>query len=247
MTPHRLRRLAALCCAGWLAVLLDGCSGEQHPACPPGTACGLPYGARCTAHADCQTGFCEKEVCRYWEPLKPNGWWCGDDSDCQSGFCNDGRCTVLRPDLVPHGKACSADAQCQSGFCDRGTCARRVSWRLYGTPCVPVAPGTPLREIPEEACRAYLCMDGLCRSCQSDSECTRWQPAPGVEPSDEPLTCTKFLDWPGKQCGKVIPGQVCPDGTLPVPQAWSNEGSHPARAPPPPRRPEIDCRTWPDM
>jgi hypothetical protein len=214
----------------------------------PGTGVAL-NGAECSADGQCRSGFCNRGICDVPGATRaPNGAMCGEDSHCQSGFCDDGRCAVLRGDLVPHGKACSADTQCQSGFCDRGACGRRVSWRSYGGPCVPAPPGTAIREIPDEAyCIGYLCMDGRCRSCQSDSECTRWQPEPGVPPSKEPLTCTKFNDWPGKQCGRVIPGQLCPNGKPPVPPAWSNEGPFPARVPPPPPRPEIDCRTWPDM
>jgi hypothetical protein len=261
MSTRRFRMFAVLGCAGWLVALFYGCSSTDHPICAPGAACGLPHRAKCTANTECQSRFCVYGECLDWDELIPDGEdGCRGDALCKSGFCNDGRCAVLRADLVPHGKGCSADAQCQSGFCDRGTCGRRVSWRNYGTRCVLARPGTPVREVPDEAwCEGYLCMDGRCRSCQSDSECTRWQPEPGVAPSSEPLTCTKFLDWPGKQCGKVIPGQVCPDGKLPVPQAWSNEGPHPARAPtidvlpdgaplsPLPRKPEFDCQTWPDM
>jgi hypothetical protein len=215
-------------------------------------------GAECNADAHCRSWFCNGGICDVPGATRlPNRAMCGNDARCQSEFCDDGVCAVLRTDLLPNGEACSTDTQCQMGHCDRGVCGRIISWRSYGVPCVPAAPGTPIREISDEAyCVGYLCMDGRCRSCRSDSECVRWQPAPGVPPSNEPLTCTKFNDWPGKQCGKVIPGQACPNGNPPVPQSWSNEGPFPARTPavalpdgglPGPSRPAIDCQTWPDM
>jgi hypothetical protein len=149
---------------------------------------------------------------------------------------------------LPNGKACSADAQCQMGLCDRGVCARIVAWRNYGATCIPVPPDTPATETPEDAeCFGYICMDGRCRSCRSDAEC---------KGSKDRLTCTQFNDWPGKQCGKVIPGQVCPNGNPPAPDSWPHEGPEivskapvalPDGGTPIRSNPAINCRTWRDF
>jgi hypothetical protein len=57
---------------------------------------------------------------------------------------------------------CSNDDECGDGFCDRGHCA--TIWTCltnYGYPCNVVG-----------ACMG-LCIEGRCRSCQSDEECAK--------------------------------------------------------------------------
>src|SRR6478609_9908650 len=67
-------------------------------------------------------------------------------------------------------KTCHADSACGAGFCDRGVC--RAVAGVYGRTC-KAAPRGPdgLRDGKLSVCGAYLCIDGRCRSCQSDGEC----------------------------------------------------------------------------
>jgi hypothetical protein len=94
-------------------------------------------------------------------------------------------------------KTCRAnqDADCPGGFCDRGVC--QVPTGVYGRVCTP-APRT--REGPRDgklhACGAYLCIDGRCRSCQSDAECRSELGAP---------RCYKAPGEPGSRCGNPSP------------------------------------------
>jgi hypothetical protein len=78
---------------------------------------------------------------------------------------------IPSPVLAKHtGEPCVHDADCPSGFCDRVTCG---DWSaFYGSPCAPPAPDArPVDKLPERLCHGYLCLDGRCRSCQSDAEC----------------------------------------------------------------------------
>lgn len=59
-------------------------------------------------------------------------------------------------------RACANDEQCGDGFCDRGHCAAIWTCNLeYGQRC----------EEPQRCGAYYVCVDGRCRSCISDSEC----------------------------------------------------------------------------
>jgi hypothetical protein len=75
-------------------------------------------------------------------------------------------------------RRCTDDSECGDGFCDRGSCAAIWTWReRYGQRC----------EL-DRWCAGYLCIDGRCRSCASDEECTRtrsWQSNPKCESTDE--------------------------------------------------------------
>jgi hypothetical protein len=70
--------------------------------------------------------------------------------------------------------SCREDKDCPSGFCDRAVCQTpsQTVANAYGRACV-AAPRTAegFRDATREICGPYLCLDGRCRSCQSDKEC----------------------------------------------------------------------------
>ncbi len=107
------------------------------------------------------------------------------------------------------GLRCAQDSDCPGAFCDRGTCALPTPGWFYGLRCTTV--GRFTRDSPYE-CAGYLCLAGLCRSCQSDAECHRW--------AGPDTTCMPFGNWPGKQCGTIDPVRVCPNGNPPDPDWW---------------------------
>jgi hypothetical protein len=83
-------------------------------------------------------------------------------NDCSSG---------ARPwsKNVP-ARDCTADAECGDGFCDRGRCAPIWTCReRYGQRCLDVRSVASARH-KDDTCNG-LCLDGRCRSCQSDAEC----------------------------------------------------------------------------
>jgi hypothetical protein len=88
-------------------------------------------------------------------------------------------------------KSCRADGVCTGGFCDRGVCEIPVG--VYGRACKP-APHTP--EGPRDGklneCGPYLCIDGRCRSCESDKQCRSELGSP---------RCYKLEGEPGLRCG----------------------------------------------
>jgi hypothetical protein len=64
---------------------------------------------------------------------------------------------------VPN-RSCTDDGECGDGFCDRGRCAAIWTWHAhYGQRCEGDA-----------WCSHVPCIDGRCRSCVSDAECTRF-------------------------------------------------------------------------
>lgn len=133
---------------------------------------------------------------------------CSVPADCSSGVCFHGSCGEAAPVFDGGGpgltgEACARDADCRSVFCDHGICAEPFGPFHYGFECSPTAPRAP------SPCGAYLCIDGRCRSCQSDEECRHWKGAP---------TCGVFQDVPGRSCGRVPPS--------------ASPAAHPA--PPPP-------------
>lgn len=112
---------------------------------------------------------------------------------------------------APHDAACVRDDDCRSGYCDRGICVELYGPDNYGRECPPVLPlSAPGWQ--ENTCGGYLCLDGRCRSCQSDAECQHWLNAPKCAPVDR---------MPGKVCGRH-------DEPPPPPNQF------PAPAPPPP-------------
>lgn len=103
------------------------------------------------------------------------------------------------------GPPCSKDVDCASGFCDRGFCAQIVEAHKYGIECEPEPPYVPPPPLPPgfkegpprdvNDCIAYRCMDGRCRSCQIDSECSRGS------------TCEHTEGFPGRSCGAYALGR----------------------------------------
>jgi hypothetical protein len=97
------------------SVAVAACSSDapQGSASPKAPAAN---GSRCTAAADCQSGFCNTNI---QECQSRNGLFgvCSNDAQCAVGVCSDtknGRmCT----------RACTADADCPGGYCFEGkTC-----------------------------------------------------------------------------------------------------------------------------
>jgi hypothetical protein len=86
-------------------------------------------------------------------------------------------------------RSCTKDDECGDGFCDRRRCAAIwTHYERYGQRCES-----------DGWCSGYLCIDGRCRSCVSDEECTRtssWQNDP---------TCDPVNDMPNaRQCSGVV-------------------------------------------
>jgi len=88
---------------------------------------------------------------------------------------------------------CSDDSDCATGFCDRNRCAIPAEEYVYGVPCKK-APTLPegIRDGRIHQCGAYLCIDGLCRSCISDNECLAELGSPA---------CLDHAIKPGLRCG----------------------------------------------
>jgi hypothetical protein len=100
-------------------------------------------------------------------------------------------------------RSCTNDGECGDGFCDRGRCAAIWTERAsYGQRCER-----------NESCGTMPCIDGRCRSCISDAECT-WDP----ELQDPECTPNPFV--PGYHvCGGVVSGGVDPNRSrMPFPQ-----------------------------
>ena len=92
---------------------------------------------------------------------------------------------------------CTKDGECGDGFCDRGSCA--PFWTCNA------GPGQPC--VTNDHCDDRPCIDGRCRSCISDAECT-W-----VQDMQDPK-CTPDLWVPGFHvCDGLVPsikGSVAP-------------------------------------
>lgn len=107
-------------------------------------------------------------------------------------------CTMLlaactsTPSAQTAGITCSIDQNCASGFCDDGRCA--LPKGPFGASCTP-APRTPdgISDGKLHACGAYVCIEGRCRSCTSDTQCREELGAP---------RCTAIADTPGRRCGR---------------------------------------------
>src|ERR1051325_8339120 len=79
---------------------------------------------------------------------------------------------LINLDRLPAGGACERDTDCRSGFCDRDVCNDVFEGRVRGGECEPESAVDGPREVRlDRGCGGYLCMDGRCRSCQSDVEC----------------------------------------------------------------------------
>jgi hypothetical protein len=130
--------------------------------------------------------------------LGAQGAPCARGAECSSGVCWRGFCGESAPVTDGGGpgitgEACAQDAYCQSGFCDLGVCTELFGPLHYGFECTPDPP-----HAPPGRCGAYLCVNGRCRSCESDAQCRSLMGAP---------TCAFFEeDRPGKLCGKIAAG-----------------------------------------
>src|SRR5262249_40770985 len=112
------------------------------------------------------------------------------------------------PNQISAHRTCVNDSDCRSGLCDRGTCGDPYGKGNYGRECIsgPSGPrdeyevGSPFRDIRvppfgQNRCSGFLCIDGRCRSCQSDAEC-QWEGSGGPK-------CLHYQGWPGKRCGNI--------------------------------------------
>lgn len=95
--------------------------------------------------------------------------------------------------------SCREDKDCGEGFCDRNVCQTPspTPANAYGRACV-AAPRTPdgFRDAKREICGPYLCLDGRCRSCQSDTQCQSELGSP---------RCYQLPGEPGSRCGNPAP------------------------------------------
>jgi hypothetical protein len=170
---------------------------------PPLSPLRLPSGAVYTLDrpTDCPRCPSEAEACPApATSAKPTPVPCGKDLDCSSRVCDGGICGPLRTGNLENGSACRADDHCQSGLCDRGVCTFIGGKRNqgHGEPCEqgpPVAKQSKDGR-PHDQCGAYICLDGRCRSCTSDSECID---------SKGGGTCEHVPGLPGKHCGNHKP------------------------------------------
>ena len=96
-------------------------------------------------------------------------------------------------------RPCDTDGDCWPDFCDRGICAAPGKGN-YGRECKPTPPPGPDPPLPPgfvpglpsavSMCGAYHCLDGRCRSCQSNADCESAR-----------STCAHVNGFPGKRCG----------------------------------------------
>jgi len=178
------------------AICVDPALGLGHP-CDPPAPDARPLDK--LPERLCSGFLCMEGRCRS----------CRSDAECQSYF-GVGKCTVRRgtrgryavcePNTTRRrpGSACEKDTQCESLFCDRGQCASigDLARQNYGEACIQGPPRAPPEDLlvapPGGRCEGYLCVDGRCRSCQSDAECQ------AAGSSD--LKCLEFDIWNGKVC-----------------------------------------------
>lgn len=86
--------------------------------------------------------------------------------------------------LVQRFGPCKQDADCDEGFCDRKKCAYfyQEDYFRYGAACttegLPPRPGEEKRsfDIPSDGCMGYICLQGRCRQCTSDAQCSAGSP-----------------------------------------------------------------------
>jgi hypothetical protein len=171
---------AGLSCFVWLAACWGGCSADRSDNAP-GSMLPRPGGAILVAP----------------DGLGAQGAPCAREAECHSGVCWRGFCAESAPATNGGGPGvtggtCAQDADCKSGFCDLGQCAELFGPLHYGFECSPEPP-----RAPPGRCGPYLCLEGRCRSCQSDAQCQELRGAP---------TCAVFEDRPGKQCGRLVEG-----------------------------------------
>lgn len=120
---------------------------------------------------------------------------------------------AIMDDCPPHAlskdvpkRTCTKDEQCGDGFCDRGRCGTIWTCTVdYGQRC----------EEEQKCGTHYLCMNGRCSSCVSDSECKSY-------PNNQDPKCVPY---------PTMPGVVACYGV--VPRAMGS--SEPWKPPPPPK------------
>jgi hypothetical protein len=87
---------------------------------------------------------------------------------------------------------CTHDTECGDGFCDRGHCAAvRTCAERYGQRCVN-GRTAPNRWGSRERCSG-ICLDGRCRSCESNAECNNYDGTSGP-------VCGVRLSGAGRAC-----------------------------------------------
>ena len=123
---------------------------------------------------------------------------CDTDSDCSPEFCKRGYCMPVNTGYLMNGYECKADKDCESGLCDRGVCTNRGGPRNghHGEACKPLPPFARRSGNPDDPCGGYICLDGSCRSCVSDAECTYWKGGG---------TCDYHPGLPGQSCSGYPP------------------------------------------
>src|SRR5262245_23985921 len=85
-------------------------------------------------------------------------------------------------------------------FCDRNVCVELNGPGNYGRECTSI-PGSTLAErreraVADDGCGGYLCLDGRCRSCQTDTECGDELGSP---------KCVRWDRWPYAVCEGFLP------------------------------------------
>lgn len=118
-------------------------------------------------------------------------------------------------------KNCTVDAECSSGFCDRDICAMPGRGNYGRTACKPEPSYAPPPSLPpgmlpgppsaSDYCGGYHCIEGRCRSCRKNEECS------------EGSVCKPVEGFPGLRCGKVWPSE---------PKAPASSAASPPLTPP---------------
>lgn len=95
---------------------------------------------------------------------------------------------------------CADDSECKAGICDSDqVCTPVDNASRLGTVCE--TPAIDLDEMTRaklDTCGAYRCINGRCRSCQTDDECR----TSSDNPEENTITCQEVAGKPGKRCGR---------------------------------------------
>jgi hypothetical protein len=192
----------------------------------------------CRSNADCQSYFgageCVNVVGAHFRP-GPVCWPMGanpyehDNVQSNIEICVHDPADAPGVKRLDAGKACLRDCDCMSAFCDRGACADSAdlgAWNYGQGQCQPGPPHAPADNILTwpawDMCGGYICVEGRCRSCQSDAECQ--------EGSTE-YRCLPLYGLPGKRCGRPSEAKRSPTSDRMRPPPLSRS------APPPPAAP----------
>jgi hypothetical protein len=93
---------------------------------------------------------------------------------------------------------CTRDDECGDGFCDRGRCAAIRTCHTYGQRCINGHPAPTSSR--NEHCFG-ICVDGRCRSCESDAECIQ-------DRGRSDSTCNGHRGVLGRLCGSPWPNRM---------------------------------------